>query len=110
MDAQPNSPEARDILYTMHSYTNARQHQKTGPLIIEKGDGVYVVDNAGNRYIEAMAGLWSVGVGFSEKRLVDAATRQMAALPYYHNFTSKAHLPLIDLAERLVKMAPVPMS
>lgn len=110
MDAQPNSPEARDIRYNLHSYTNARRHQETGPLIIEKGDGIYVEDSAGRRYIEAMAGLWSVAVGFSEPRLVEAATRQMSKLPFYHNFSSKAHSPLIDLAEKLVQMAPVPMS
>ncbi|TIU28021.1 MAG: aminotransferase class III-fold pyridoxal phosphate-dependent enzyme, partial [Mesorhizobium sp.] len=88
MDARPNSPEARDIRYHMHAYTNARKHQETGPLVIEKGDGVYVEDIAGNRYIEAMAGLWSVAVGFSEKRLVEAATRQMSKLPFYHDFGS----------------------
>jgi 4-aminobutyrate--pyruvate transaminase len=110
MDAQPNSAEARDIRYHLHAYTNARRHQEVGPLIIEKGDGVYVEDSAGNRYIEAMAGLWSVAVGFSEPRLVEAAARQMAKLPFYHNFTHKAHSPLIDLAEKLVTMAPVPMS
>ncbi len=110
MDAQPNSPEARDIRYHMHAYTDARRHQESGPLIIEKGDGIYVEDSAGNRYIEAMAGLWSVAVGFSEPRLVEAATRQMSKLPFYHNFTSKSHSPLIDLAEKLVTMAPVPMS
>jgi 4-aminobutyrate--pyruvate transaminase len=57
-----------------------------------------------------MAGLWSVGLGFSEKRLVDAAHRQMQALPFYHTFASRSHGPSIDLAEKLVKMAPVPMS
>ncbi|PSJ51789.1 aspartate aminotransferase family protein [Pseudaminobacter soli (ex Li et al. 2025)] len=110
MDAQPNSPEARDILYHLHAYTNARKHQETGPMIIEKGEGIYVEDSNGKRYIEAMAGLWSVGVGFSEQRLVDAAMRQMSKLPFYHNFGHKGHSPLIDLAEKLVKMAPVPMS
>ncbi|MBA1138768.1 aspartate aminotransferase family protein [Mesorhizobium neociceri] len=110
MDARPNSPEARDIRYHLHGYTNARKHQESGPLIIEKGDGIYVEDVAGNRYIEAMAGLWSVAVGFSEKRLVDAAARQMSKLPYYHDFGSKSHSPLVDLAEKLVQMAPVPMS
>lgn len=110
MDARPNSPEARDISYHMHAYTNARKHEEAGPLVIEKGDGIYVEDLAGNRYIEAMAGLWSVAVGFSEKRLVDAAVRQMSKLPYYHDFGSKSHSPLIDLAEKLVQMAPVPMS
>lgn len=110
MDAQPNSPEARDKKYHLHAYTNARRHEEVGPMIIEKGDGIYVEDSAGNRYIEAMAGLWSVGVGFSEPRLVEAAAKQMAKLPFYHNFTHKAHSPLIDLSEKLVTMAPVPMS
>lgn len=110
MDSQPNSPEARDKKYHLHSYTNARRHQEIGPMIIEKGDGIYVEDSNGKRYIEAMAGLWSVGVGFSEPRLVEAASRQMAKLPFYHNFTHKAHSPLIDLAEKLVTMTPVPMS
>lgn len=110
MDKQPNSPEARDIQYHLHSYTNARRHQEIGPMILEKGDGIYVEDNNGKRYIEGLAGLWSVGVGFSEQRLVDAATKQMQKLPYYHNFGHKSHGPVIDLAEKLVTMAPVPMS
>ena len=110
MDAQPNSPEARDIRYHLHSYTDARKQQEMGALVIEKGDGVYVEDISGKRYIEAMAGLWSVGVGFSEPRLVEAATRQMSKLPFYHTFTHKGHSPAIDLAEKLVTMAPVPMS
>jgi 4-aminobutyrate--pyruvate transaminase len=50
-----------------------------------------------------MAGLWSVAVGFNEKRLADAASRQMQKLPFYHTFTHKAHAPSIELAEKLVK-------
>lgn len=110
MTASPNSAEARDIAYQLHSYTNARLHQEQGPLVIQKGDGVYVEDLQGKRYIEAMAGLWSVAVGFSEPRLAAAAAKQMEQLPYYHTFTSKSHGPVIDLAEKLVSMAPVPMS
>ena len=110
MDTQPNSPDARDRKYHLHAYTDARHHQDVGPLIIEKGDGIYVEDDAGRRYIEAMAGLWSVAVGFSEPRLVEAAARQMSKLPFYHTFSHKAHSPLIDLAEKLVTIAPVPMS
>ena len=57
-----------------------------------------------------MSGLCSVGVGFGEKRLVEAAARQMEKLPYYHTFTQKTHTPAAELAEKLVGMAPVPMS
>jgi len=106
----PNSPEARDVAYHLHPYTNAKKHEEVGPLLIDRGEGIYVFDNTGKRYIEAMSGLWSVGLGFSEKRLVQAATRQMERLPYYHTFTHKGHNPSADLAEKLVTMAPVPMS
>ena len=106
----PNSIEARDIAYHMHGYTNARAHMKTGPLVIESGEGAYVFDNNGKKYLEGMAGLWSVALGFSEKRLVDAAAIQMQALPFYHNFSSKSHGPAVDLAEKLIQVAPVPMS
>ncbi len=105
-----NSPEARDVAHHLHGYTNAARHEEIGPLVIERGDGVYVIDNHGKRYLEAMAGLWSVGVGFSEPRLVDAATRQMKQLPFYHTFGHKSQGPVIDLAEKLVALAPVPMS
>jgi 4-aminobutyrate--pyruvate transaminase len=50
-----------------------------------------------------------VGLGFSEPRLVQAATRQLERLPYYHNFSHRSHDPQIDLAEKLVAMAPAPM-
>lgn len=105
-----NTPVARDIEYHFHGYTNARKHQEAGPMIIENGDGIYVFDHEGNKYIEGLAGLWSVGVGFNEQRLVDAATKQLQKLPFYHNFGHKSHEPAIDLAEQLVNLAPVPMS
>jgi 4-aminobutyrate---pyruvate transaminase len=110
MSHLPNSTEARDVAYQLHSYTNARAHEEAGPLVIERGEGIHVYDNNGKRYIEGMAGLWSVALGFGEKRLVEAATRQMEKLPYYHTFTHKSHGPSVELAEKLVSMAPVPMS
>ena len=109
-DLIPNSVEARDVAYHLHSYTNARALEQAGPMVIDRGEGIRVFDNNGKSYIEAMAGLWSVAVGFNEKRLADAAYAQMLKLPYYHNFAQKSHGPVIDLAETLVGMAPVPMS
>ncbi|MEK9596199.1 MAG: aspartate aminotransferase family protein [Rhodospirillaceae bacterium] len=110
MTLQPNSPEARDVAYLLHPYTKLKTHQKTGPVIMERGEGVYVWDNAGNKFLEGMAGLWSTALGFNEERLINAATEQMKVLPYYHQFAQKSHLPGIDLAERLIKMAPAEMS
>jgi 4-aminobutyrate--pyruvate transaminase len=108
--APGNSPEARDIASVLHPYTNLKKHEETGPLVIARGEGVWVYDNAGNSYIEGLAGLWSTSLGFGEERLVEAAARQMRELPYYHGFASKSHMPMIDLAERLKDLAPLPMS
>lgn len=110
MTVQPNSIEGRDIAYHLHPYTNARKNEAEGSLILEQGDGIYVTDNTGKTYIEGLSGLWSVAVGFGEQRLVDAATAQLQKLPYYHTFAQKAHTPSVELAEKLVSMAPVPMS
>jgi 4-aminobutyrate---pyruvate transaminase len=110
MNIRPNSIEARDIANVLHPYTNAATHEKVGPLVIERGDGIYVIDNAGNRYIEGLGGLFCASLGFSEQRLVEAAYRQMKQLPFYHSFGGKSHETAIELAERLISLSPVPMS
>jgi len=106
----PDTPERRDARFVFHPYSNARETLEHGSLVMERGEGVHVIDTAGNRYLEAMSGLWCVGLGFSEERLIRAAERQLRTLPYYHSFSLKSHAPQIDLAEKLVTMAPGGMS
>ena len=101
-----NSLHSKDIAHQIHPATNMRRHERVGPIVIDRGSGIYVYDDEGREYIEGLAGLWSVGVGFGEKRLVDAAARQMSKLPYYHIFTHKTHEPSTLLAEKLVSLAP----
>jgi len=105
-----NSAASRDIACVMHPYTNLERHKTVGPQVISEGKGIWVYDEEGKPYIEAMAGLWCTSLGFNEPRLVEAATRQMKALPFYHVFAAKSHNPAIDLAERMIEIAPVPMS
>lgn len=106
MTLLPNSLQGRDIRYLLHPVTNARAHERNGPLVIARGEGIHVFDEEGKEYIEGLAGLWSVGLGFSEKRLVDAAKKQLDVLPYMHLFASKGQEPSILLAEKLVQMTP----
>jgi len=106
MNQRPNSLHASDIAHSMHPYTNMRLHEEKGPMIMSHGDGARVYDMEGKEYIEALAGLWSVAVGFSETRLADAAYEQLKKLPYYHSFAHKAHEPSIRLAEKLAEMTP----
>jgi len=105
-----NSAASRDIAYQVHGYTNLRKHQEKGPLIITGGKGVRVTDDAGNTYIEGLAGLWCTALGFDEPRLVEAATRALKKLPYYHGFAHRTADVTIDLAEKLIGIAPVPLS
>jgi 4-aminobutyrate---pyruvate transaminase len=94
----------------VHPYTNLDRHQEVGPFVIASGDGCHVYDDAGRRYLEGLAGLWSASLGFSEPRLVAAATRQMERLPYSQIFGGRSHEPAIDLAEALLKIAPKGLS
>jgi 4-aminobutyrate--pyruvate transaminase len=103
---KPNSTAARDLAHVLHPYTNARRHEERGPTVLEHGDGIYVYDDNGKEYIEGLAGLWSVALGFGEERLVKAAADQMRKLPYSHIFAHKSHGPAIDLSEKLAEMAP----
>lgn len=100
----------RDIAHVLHPFTNLVQHKEKGPLVIDRGEGIYVYGEDGRRYIEGVAGLWCTALGFNEEALVQAATDQMRKLPYYHFFDSKASMPGIDLAEKLKGIAPVPIS
>jgi 4-aminobutyrate--pyruvate transaminase len=101
---------SHDIRSTIHPYTNLKVHETEGPLVITGGDGVFVVDENGKKYLEGLAGLWCASLGFSERRLAEAAYQQMLKLPFYHTFAHKATDIGIELAEKLLSVAPVPMS
>jgi 4-aminobutyrate---pyruvate transaminase len=100
----------RDIATSIHPYTNLTLHEADGPLVITEGEGVFVRGEDGKMYLEGLAGLWCVSLGFSERRLAEAAYRQMLKLPFYHTFAHKATDIGIELAEKLLSIAPVPMS
>jgi 4-aminobutyrate--pyruvate transaminase len=102
----PNSAAARDIAYYLHPFTNPKAHEENGPFIINEGKGIYVYDDQGKEYIEGMAGLWCTSLGFGEERLAKVAYEQMLRLPYIQGFTHRSNEVAIDLAEKLISMAP----
>ena len=133
----PNSPEARDAASLIHPLTNLKTHLEKGALVIEEGDGVWVTDIHGKKYIEGMSGLWCLSLGYGQERLVEAAAEQMRRLGSVVCLLIDLFLNLgvhlvpdfladqllhvaiarvaddeavIDLAEKLLEMAPVPMS
>lgn len=102
--------QTRDIETLIHPYTQLAAHRDAGPLVLERGQGVFVYDSAGKEYIEGMAGLWCASLGYGHAELVDAATEQLKKLSYGHLFSGRSHDPAIEVAEKLKEIAPVPIS
>lgn len=98
-----------DSDHHLHPYTSIQQIEKDGPLVITKGERVRVFDESGRSFIEGMSGLWCAGLGFSEKRLAEAAYRQMLELPYYHSFNGRVPRIVTELVEEMMSWSPVPM-
>jgi len=109
MDSGLSSRE-RERQYYLNPFTNLPQREANPSLVIKRGKGVYVYDEDGREYLEGLSGLWCCSLGFSEERLAKVAYQQMQDLPYYHSFTGKIPAVTVELAERLVKLAPSPLS
>lgn len=90
-----------------HPFADMAAVSRTGELVLASGDGAYVVDEAGRRYLDAAAGLWYCNVGHGRRELADASARQMSALASYSAFGDLASRPALDLADRLSAMAPM---
>ncbi len=100
----------RDKACVLHPQTNLLKHLKTGPTIISGGEGVYVFDDSGKRYLDSGAGLWCTSLGYHNERAARVAYDTMNRLAYFPIFRHQSHGPAIDLCERLLQIAPVAMS
>jgi 4-aminobutyrate--pyruvate transaminase len=104
-----SNAQMRDVESVLHPYTNLVKHRETGPVIFERGKGVFVYDDKGKDYIEGMSGLWCTSLGWGDAVLADVAAEQMRKLAYGHLFAGRSHEPGIALAEKLKEIAPFPV-
>ena len=107
------APDFADIdrRYNFHPFTALAKHAKSGPTaVMVRGDGVWLEDAHGKRYIDGMAGLWCVNVGYGRSEIGDALKQQAETLSYCHAFSSLGSDVPALLSERLIRNAPVPMS
>ena len=89
----------------MHFTRMAGYREGEIPIIV-KGDGCYLEDANGKRYLDALAGLFAVQIGYSfGEEMGQAALEQMRELPFYTNW-SYAHPRAIELAHELAQLAP----
>src|SRR4051794_35471275 len=77
-------------------------------LIIDRGEGPWVFDADGNRYLDGTASLWYANLGHGRQEIIDAVAAQMGRLEAYHTFADVANRPANELCERLAAHAPFP--
>jgi putrescine---pyruvate transaminase len=81
-----------------------------GRVVMDRGDGVWLWDTRGRRYLDACAGLWYANVGHGREEIADAVAAQLKRLETHHVFNDYANRPALDLADRLAALAPEPES
>ena len=102
-DPEYLSRAARDHLW-MH-FTRLSSYENADVPVIVRGDGAYIFDVHGRRYLDGLAGLFTVQVGHGRRELADAAAMQASELAFFPIW-SYAHPSAIELAERLATLAP----
>jgi adenosylmethionine-8-amino-7-oxononanoate aminotransferase len=103
---QPHDLASRAGRHLWMHFTRLDGYASGSPVpIIAKGEGAYVWDNTGKRYLDGLSGLFTVQVGHGRKELGDAAKKQSDQLGYFPVW-GFAHEPAIELATKLAEMAP----
>ena len=104
--ATPNSWERRGLRTVFHGFSDLGTLRSNGPLVLTKGAGIYVTDVHGRSFLEANSGLWNMIAGFDQEGLIEAACDQVRRFPTYHGFFGRMTDVAVELAEKLVELAP----
>lgn len=110
LDLGLSRTQLRDMACHLHGQSHVMSSERTAPMVIVRGEGMHVWDETGRCYLDAMAGVGNGLLGYSESRLAEAASRQLARLPFQHTFGNRTTEQTAELAERLVQLAPCPMA
>ncbi len=97
---------ALDAAHHLHPFTDHKDLRAAGSRMITRAEGAFIYDSEGHAILDGMAGLWCVNAGYGRKELIEAATRQMAELPYYNSFFRCTTPTPVLLAEKLAAIAP----
>ncbi len=95
-----------DAAHHLHPFNDNGALAKRGTRILTRGEGCYVWDSAGNRLLDAFAGLWCVNIGYGRRELGAVAAAQMEQLAYYNSFFQCTTEPTVRLAAKLAELAP----
>ena len=89
-----------------HPFADMRQ-VAGGEIVLDRGEGVWVYDTDGNRYLDASGSLWYANVGHGRRELATAAAEQLGRLAAYSAYDRLATRPALELADRISALAPM---
>jgi adenosylmethionine-8-amino-7-oxononanoate aminotransferase len=105
-DHAPNSWESRADEFSLYGFTDLPTIHDRGAVIIERGEGPYIIDVHGRRYLDGNSGLWNLIAGFGHKGLIDAAKAQYDKFYGYHAFFGRMSDQTVMLSEKMVEVSP----
>jgi L-2,4-diaminobutyrate transaminase len=98
--------------YFFHPSTHLAQHARgeAPSRIITSGEGVYIFDRDGNKFLDGFAGLYCVNIGYGRTEVSDAIAKQAKELSYYHSYVGHGTEASITLSKMVIDRAPNNMS
>jgi putrescine aminotransferase len=107
---QAKALQQQDKAHLVHGFVPLSMHQERGMPIFVKGEGVYLWDTDGKRYLDGLASLWNVHVGHGRKEINRAVAAQMDQLAFAPTLIGPTSAPTVRLATKLTKIAPKGLS
>ena len=95
-----------DQRYLIHPYQIFDTYLTDPVLPIDRGQGAELIDTEGNRYIDAVGGMWCTNIGLGRDEMADAVADQIRKLAYANPFVDMTNVPAVELSEKLVSLAP----
>ena len=107
MDGQPGTGYFEDDRrHLLHPFAEFPASLENGSRFFARGEGAWIHDSGGKRFLDGIGGLWCVNIGYGRQEMVRAIAEQAAALPYYNTFTDMSSEPAATLAAKLSELAP----
>jgi adenosylmethionine-8-amino-7-oxononanoate aminotransferase len=96
----------KDHDHLIHPFTHFPTFEKEGALVITRGEGAYVFDADGKRYMDGIAGIWCVNVGHGNEEIADRISEQARRLAFFNTFVDVTNPPAAELGAKLAQLAP----
>ncbi|WP_342642256.1 aminotransferase [Rhodoligotrophos ferricapiens] len=96
----------KDRDHFLHPWQHFESFRETGATIIRKAEGCYIYDADGHRYLDGIAGLWCVNVGYGRDEIAETMADQARELAYFSAFGDVTNAPAAELAAQLAAYAP----